>query len=177
MEQRNSKLKTENSKLVLVIGYGNDLRGDDGAGPCVAMAIGALELPGVAAVTARQLTPELAEPLAHADLAVFVDAGAGACSVEVRELFPASLGPFRQARSEEAFPALVSSLGHTGDPAGLLALTRALYGAAPQAWLVTLPALSFELGAGLSEVAAQGAEQALAIVRQIVLHSHSAAAV
>ena len=43
----------------LVIGYGNDLRSDDGAGRAVADRISEMELPGVAVRSVMQLTPEL----------------------------------------------------------------------------------------------------------------------
>jgi hydrogenase maturation protease len=59
---------------VVVIGYGNTLRGDDGAGPAVAQAIADRALPGVRSLAVPQLTPELAEIVAEANLVVFVDA-------------------------------------------------------------------------------------------------------
>ena len=58
----------------LVIGYGNTLRSDDGAGQRVAEKIGQWELPGVGALAVHQLTPELAENIAQADAVIFVDA-------------------------------------------------------------------------------------------------------
>jgi Ni,Fe-hydrogenase maturation factor len=69
---------TNNSlqSAILVIGYGNELRGDDAIGQWVARA-----------VAAHQLTPELAEDLAHTDYAVFVDAyraEAGVANIQVR---------------------------------------------------------------------------------------------
>ena len=51
---------------LVVIGYGNELRGDDGAGPRVARAVAAHNLPGVQIITAHQLTPEMADGLAEA---------------------------------------------------------------------------------------------------------------
>ena len=59
---------------LLVIGYGNTLRRDDGVGPHVAEAIAALALPGVEALVCPLLTPELAEAIARARRVVFVDA-------------------------------------------------------------------------------------------------------
>ena len=47
---------------LLVIGYCNTLRSDDGVGPRVAEAVEALDLPGVRAIVRGLLTPELAEP-------------------------------------------------------------------------------------------------------------------
>ena len=57
--------------VALVIGYGNTLRGDDGVGPLAADTIRGWGLEGVAAISITQLTPELAEPISAARLAVF----------------------------------------------------------------------------------------------------------
>ncbi len=44
--------------VILVIGYGNSLRSDDGVGPFVAEAVEALRLPGVHTLICQQLSPE-----------------------------------------------------------------------------------------------------------------------
>src|SRR5262249_44837271 len=107
---------------VLVIGYGNTLRAVDGLGPRVAMAAASWEFPGLMAIAVPQLPPELAEPLAAAELAIFVDARlpSGEASVEILPLVPSG------ARG---------TLGHASDPRALLALARAIYGRAPRSWL------------------------------------------
>ena len=53
---------------LLVIGYGNVLRHDDGVGPRVAEAIEELNLPGVRTLVCQQLSPEHAEPVARAQI-------------------------------------------------------------------------------------------------------------
>jgi hydrogenase maturation protease len=160
MNQLNSTFKTQHSKLTLVAGYGNDLRGDDGAGPWVAELVRGWGLPGLTAISARQLTPELAEALAGADIAIFVDARPPDGTEDLRvELVGAVPGyNTRQIRDYGA-------LGHTADPAALLALAEALYGARPAAWLLTLPSASFELGAGLSAITARAISDALELIR------------
>lgn len=141
-------------RRILVIGYGNTLRGDDGAGVRAAEAVQALDLPGVTVLTVHQLNPELAADLAAADVAVFLDARAfdGSVRVDVNEIAP-------KARS--------CSLVHAGDPAYLLYLSRLAYGAAPRAWMVTLPAVNFDLGEGLSVTAGRAVEDALREVQRI----------
>jgi hypothetical protein len=57
-----------------------------------------------------------------------------------------------------------AALGHTSHPGALLALALTLYGYAPPAWLIAVPALTFDLGAPLSPTAQQGI---LAAVRRI----------
>jgi hydrogenase maturation protease len=133
---------------ILVIGYGNTLRGDDGVGPRAASAVAALGLPGVIAKAVPQLIPELAEPLAAARLAIFIDAclGSDGTDVEIRPIGPAD-------------PSGV--LGHLEDPGRLLALTRAVFGTCPPSWLVTIPAADFAVGEGLSPTAERGLEAAL----------------
>jgi len=137
-----------NTRL-LVIGYGNELRRDDGVGPRAARAVAAWQLPGVEGVAAHQLTPELAERIGEAERVVFVDAGQGDI-VLVRPV-----GPGRTAQA----------LGHTGDPRELLALAEALYGYHPEAWLITLPAPELGFGEGLSAAAEHGLAEALREVR------------
>jgi hydrogenase maturation protease len=135
----------------LVIGYGNELRGDDGAGPRVARAVQGWGLPGVRALALHQLTPELAEDLAGARVAVFVDAAADADPAGPRRLSPGG----------------GNALGHICDPGTLLALARGLFGRSPPAWLITVPARSFAPGEGLSETARAGVRRALPEVARL----------
>jgi hydrogenase maturation protease len=151
------------SVSTLVIGYGNDLRGDDAVGQQAATAVAAWDLPGVLALAVHQLLPELAEALAAANLAIFVDAceseDAGEATVSVQPLEPAAAD---------------SALGHTGDPRALLALTKALYGYCPAAWLISVPARSFAYGAGLSAMAERGLAAALRHIDELIASSVSA---
>jgi hydrogenase maturation protease len=135
-------------KPVLVIGYGNTLRGDDAAGPQVAERVASWGLQHVQARAVLQLTPELAESLAGAGLAIFVDAypAAEGGAVQVQPLEP-SVAP--------------DSLDHRGDPRWLLALARAVHGDHPPAWWLLVPGIRFELGEGLSSTAAGGVDAAL----------------
>ena len=60
---------------VVVLGYGNTLRQDDGAGPAVADLLSdALTRAGGTCLSAHQLLPEHAAALAAALLVIFVDA-------------------------------------------------------------------------------------------------------
>ena len=55
-----------NRVRTLVIGYGNELRGDDAVGPLVARTAESWQRPGLRALAVQQLTPELAEDIAGA---------------------------------------------------------------------------------------------------------------
>ncbi len=122
---------------ILVLGCGNELRGDDGLGPAIAEAIAALQLPHVECLAVHQLVPELAERLAAARLVVFVDARHGPAEEAVRV-----------ARIEPG--EVAESLTHRADPRALLALAQAVYGRAPEAWLVAVVGQDFDFGEGLS---------------------------
>jgi hydrogenase maturation protease len=126
---------TEGAGPVLVIGYGNPLRRDDGIGPYVAGAFAGR--PGVRALTPAQLVPELVADLADARLAVFVDARAAGAGVEVARI-AAGEAPGWSA--------------HAGDPRALLALTAGVHGRAPEAWWVLVAGADFGFGEGLSPV-------------------------
>ena len=123
---------------ILVIGFGNTLRSDDGAGLRVAETIGCLGLLGVQTLTLHQLSPEHAEPVSRAGTVIFVDAAVGGPdAIQVRPVAPRET--YRLA-------------GHTAEPATLLALARDIYGHAPVAWLVTLPVRSMDFGEHLDPV-------------------------
>jgi hydrogenase maturation protease len=122
---------------VLVVGYGNPLRGDDGLGHRVIAGLRE-RLAGPEYVAVHQLAPELAEALSNADLALFVDASAEGKpgEVHIEQLWP---------KAAEAEP-----LNHHQTPATLLALCSGLYGRSPQARLVTGVGANFEPGEELS---------------------------
>ena len=140
-----------NTRL-LVIGYGNALRRDDGVGPRAARAVAAWRLSGVEGITTHQLTPELAERIGEAERVVFVDAG------------PADIVRTRPMEPSRA----AQVLGHTSEPHELLDLAEALFGRRPEAWLITLPAPELGFGEGLSAAAEHGLAEALRQVRTLV---------
>jgi hydrogenase maturation protease len=139
----------------LVIGYGNTLRSDDGVGVLVAKAVAACNLPGVTSLAVHQLTPELADWLADAELAIFVDAR---LAEEGREIAISPLEPSSSQRPT----------GHISDTCALLALAQSLYGRSPRAWLITVPAVDLSLGEKLSTTAARGVEAARILVLRML---------
>lgn len=118
--------------MILIIGLGHPLRRDDGVGLWIAQNLEERE--GVKILGAQELTPELIPQVAAADVVIFVDARAGA-------------GPVRWERIKAG---RTPALTHTLTPHGLLAWTAQLFGVAPEAWLVTVPARDFSLGQGFS---------------------------
>ena len=79
---------------ILLIGFGNPGRLDDGLGPAMTGAIEALGLPGVAVEADYQLTVEDAAELARCKVVVFADADAtGPEPFWVRRLEPSAGAP------------------------------------------------------------------------------------
>lgn len=141
---------------IVAIGYGNDLRSDDGIGQYVANQLAnQLQLSNVKSLAVHQLTPELAEILASADLAIFIDAclASESSQVEVRSLSPDFCGNIS---------------GHVADPRSLLALTQMLYGNCPTAWWVIVPGQNFAIGDRFSSTAERGIAIALEKITQII---------
>ena len=132
----------------LVIGIGNTLRGDDGAGVRAADRLAAL-CPGVDCVTAQQLSPELAETLSHYERVYLLDASVSASVVTRSSVTPAT-----------GLRASTASLS----AAGLLSLCSSLYGGAPATALVEIPAEQFAFGADLSPRTAAMVESAVEVV-------------
>ena len=138
----------------LVIGYGNDLRSDDGAGRVVADRIATLDLPGVSTRSLSQLTPELALEISGVSRVVFVDAST--------EVTATTLTPVVPAAAEE------SGWSHFTTPETLLAMT-ATVGPVPQsAHTVAIPVANLSLGMELSPICAAGVDEAVALISELI---------
>ena len=139
---------------ILVIGYGNTLRGDDGVGPRVADAVDALRLPGVWTLACHQLSPEHAEPISESDCVIFVDAVVdGPRQVQLRRLEPGHTSQL---------------MAHAADPRTMLALARDVFGRAPTAWWLTIPAVELGFGEILSAEATAGCREASKQIESLV---------
>jgi hydrogenase maturation protease len=141
---------------VLVLGYGNTLRRDDGVGVRAAELMAAdPRFAGVEVLTAYQLTPELSLDIARASLVVFVDADVRGLpgAIEVRELGASGSAAGHgsavgvEADHQRADPG--ASSHHVGADE-VMALARELSGASPRALAVGVGVADLELGEGLS---------------------------
>jgi len=138
---------------LLVIGYGNTLRSDDGVGPRVAEVVERLRLPGVRTFTCQQLSPEHAEMISQVEQVVFVDAAVdGPKEVQLRELAP---GESTQL------------MAHAADPRTMLALARDVFGHTPKAWWLTVPAVSLEFSETLTPEAQSGLTEAVQSIKAL----------
>ncbi len=124
--------------MVLVIGYGNPVRGDDGIGWRASQLVEKAALPYTEVLSVHQLTPELAETISHANLVIFIDAAEGGLP-----------GIWKQ---EEVRPVLSrrAAFTHHSTPAGLVSSAGALFGHVPEAVIFTMSAGTFDFGIGLS---------------------------
>ncbi len=147
-------------RRILILGYGNPCRQDDGLGPAVVTEIERLGLPGVVTQDNYQLVIEDAADVAEADAVWFVDAArTGAEPFEIQRLEPAR---------DIAFSS------HEVRPEVILALAQHYCGRAPEAWLLGIRGYEFafieELTGGAREnlrkaVAALAAELSGALKR------------
>ncbi len=122
----------------LIIGYGNALRGDDGAGYMVAELLRErIQDPEIEILSQQQLVPELMEAISHAAHVIFIDASVSGRAGKVTRIV------LRPAPACAHFT-------HHATPEALLAGAQSLYGHTPEATLYTIPGRFFETGEELS---------------------------
>ncbi|EFO80216.1 hydrogenase maturation protease [Oscillochloris trichoides DG-6] len=156
----------------LIIGYGNPLLGDDAAGHHVVAALARRGLARTTLLTVHQLTPELATMIAEVDRVIFVDARVGRGGVRW-EAISGSEGvpPSTRAMQAGRVRSQAGLTMHLSEPSALLALAHVLYAHAPRAYLVTLPAHDFSLGAPLSSVTRRAVPLACRLIRTHLCHA------
>ncbi len=125
---------------VLIIGWGNPLRGDDGLGWRAAERLAEV-LPGpqFTVRASHQLLPEFAEEISRSDLVIFIDAS---CD-------NGSPGEIRFERVEPS-RSPSAAFSHQMDPPALTGMARRLYGFCPSAFFFSVRGRSFEDGEDLS---------------------------
>ena len=139
---------------ILIIGYGNNLRSDDGVGRYLAEIIDQQELPLVKTLSVHQLTPELVLEITESKAVIFIDATASLTD----EITLQSLEPSQDK----------TRLGHTSNPEQLLSLCKNLYHKCPSAWLLTIPTNNFEFGETFSDLTQNAIAPALVILTQLI---------
>jgi hydrogenase maturation protease len=142
---------------VLILGYGNTLRGDDALGIHAAHALHDFYCTdgGIRVLATSQLTLDLAEDISQARMILFIDAAAAGLPGEIH--------------SEEILPATEKiRFTHHWTPRTLLMLSKQLYGTAPSAVSLTMAVASTEVGVGLSQEAEHRLPELLVRAKTIV---------
>jgi hydrogenase maturation protease len=132
---------------VLVLGYGNPGRQDDGLGPALAASVEDLGWAGLTALDNYQLNIEDAIEVAAHDIVWFVDAAKqGPAPYEVHKLAPALTIDFSS---------------HLLRPEALLAIARQCYGGTPRAFLLAIRGYEFAFVESLTPQASENLRAAL----------------
>ena len=143
-------------RSVLVIGYGNTLRGDDGFGVAAAEQLRETEQPDrVKVLTCQQLTPELASEMSKVDRVIMIDAARGDTPglITVSKVEPESD---------------LTTFTHELRPSTLLACSQGLYGTCPETFLVSVTGYAFDFSDELSDSMTRMVSQVLIRVRELI---------
>jgi hydrogenase maturation protease len=150
-----------NNPRILVLGYGNPGRQDDGLGPAVAAGIENLGWPNLTAFDDYQLNIEDAIDVAAHDVVWFVDATrTGPAPFAVYDVSPASSIEFTS---------------HLLRPEALLAIARDCYDASPRAYLLAVRGYEFEFIEALTPGATENLRAALAMLTDRIRISEAVA--
>jgi len=135
---------------VLVIGYGNPGRIDDGLGPAFVKALEQLNLPGISTISDYQLNVEHAAELAGCDVVIFADADT------------AAEAPFRFDRIHPETDT-TSFTTHHVSPQAVLGMALEMFDAMPKAYVLGIRGYEFDdFEEKLSDKAADNLQAALA---------------
>ncbi|RWX48521.1 hydrogenase maturation protease [Candidatus Electrothrix marina] len=146
---------------VLVYGFGNPGREDDGAGVALAERIKSAALPGVTTDSNYQLNVEDALLLSEHDLVIFADATRS----------PVDRFSFYRLQPD----ASVSFTTHAMSPGSVLALCSQLYGETPPVYMLEIAGVSFELRDGMSAEAAENTVAATRFLTELLEKFNTAA--
>lgn len=136
-------------RRILVIGYGNPGRCDDGLGMALAERIKALEIPGVDVDIRYQLNVEDAEDVSKHDVVVFLDA----CLCAPPPFF---------FRTLEPRAGTLEFTTHSLAPEGVLGLAHDMYGVHTKGYALAVRGYDFhDFGEELSKDAQENLEEAL----------------
>lgn len=153
---------------MLVLGYGNTLRRDDGAGAVAARLLASdprLARESVEVREAYQLLPEMSLDLAQVTLAIFVDADAAGLpgSIDIHQIDPETA-----ARDDADSRGQPGASSHHVGGGELVALAATLEGRAPQAVAIGIGVADLGMGEGLSPAVEAALPKVIEIVADLV---------
>lgn len=145
-------------KNILVIGYGNPLRCDDGIAWQAAAELKRVLPSSAQVICVHQLTPELAESTSRADLVIFMDAATnGEPGNVVCQRLHAEKGKLR--------------FSHHLTPEGVLGVCEQLYSVNPLGFLLTLRGQRFEHGGEFSPAAVHAVRRVVELITNLCSES------
>lgn len=141
---------------VLLIGYGNPGRLDDGLGPALAAAVEAKNLPGVTVDSDYQLVVEDAAAVANYDVVIFADAA-------VNGPEPFSFTRISPQGSELSFSS------HSCEPDAVLAMAHKMFHGSPKGYALGIRGYEFNaFGERLSDQAKANLDAAEVFVEGVI---------
>jgi hydrogenase maturation protease len=143
---------------LLIYGYGNPGRQDDGLGPYIVQKVEGLGFPWVDTDADYQLQIEDADTISRYEIVIFVDAASeGREPFSVRQLSPAGE---------------LSYTTHHMEPNAVLGLCGQVYGVVPKAWIIGIRGYGFDVHEGLTDEAADNAKEAFFFISYIIQLLH-----
>jgi hydrogenase maturation protease len=139
---------------ILLYGYGNPGRQDDGMGPALVEEIEKLHFPNVETDANYQPQIEDVEETARFDLVIFVDT-----TVEEVDCF--FIRPLKPAGN-------VTFTSHLVNPDSILAMCENMYGRVPQAWILGIRGYEFEYVEGFTDRALNNYRRALNFITFLI---------
>lgn len=152
MTEHGGDIQAGNTTTVCIVGIGNRLRADDGAGAYVCELIEEQHLPGVSFLITQQLDTALIEELIQFNSVIFVDA-----AVNVKGFSFLSISDIQQAPQ---------SFSHHINAAMLAALAKQLFAANTQFYICAIGADNVEMGNQLSAITEANANDAMLFITE-----------
>jgi hydrogenase maturation protease len=146
---------SEDRHCVLVIGYGNPGRLDDGLGPALASAVEKMNIAGVSVDSDYQLTVEDASQASEHDVVIFADASENGCE----PFF------FERILPDDEF----SFSSHSVEPGSVLTLAGKLFGNVPRGYALGIRGYEYnEFGERLSPKALINLDEAIKFIEKLL---------
>lgn len=136
---------------IIVYGYGNPGRQDDGLGPVLIERLEAEQITGVELDSNYQLNIEDAYEIAEAKVVIFVDA-----SLDCKEPFE-----FNRLDPETT----ITFTTHSMAPGSVLALCQEVFNREVEAWLMAIRGYEWEFDVPMTEKAANNCEAACSFIK------------
>lgn len=152
--------KTPHQGLFLIIGCGDELRGDGAVGSLVAMTVDSWQLESANAIVVRWFSPELILRLAQTDYVIFIEPCPEencARTVQIQPVIPNRHAAEITYTEPERY-----------SPQMLMSLTCRVYGNCPRAWSFKIPTERSRYGERLSSTAKTGVDRAIRTIAQFL---------